>query len=293
MTSDFKTKKVANARPIVTTEEWIEKKKAEKNDVYSMIDDTASLIVSDPEKLKAFLDTQSRMDRYSAANALLIYRQRPDATQLKSFSDWGEQNVQVQGGESHIKILDPVEYTKNDGTQGVTYNVKKVFDISQTNGKRQAPSVNRDPRQLVAVMLDTAPIEVESVDELPYPNMGAFYNNDKQTLCIKRDIGDSVVLCQCVAQELGHAQLAFDNEAYSRKDTEFQAACIGYMLCKKFGVDTRDFAIDHVPDELKNAEPKAIRDYLSKARAAMSEIYSRVSDELYRQRQKNSQDRER
>lgn len=96
-----------------------------------------------------------------------------------------------------------------------------------------------------------------------------------------------------MAQELGHAQLAFDNEAYSRKDSEFQAVCVGYMLCKKFGVDTRDFAIDHIPDGLKNAGPKEIRDYLSKIRMAMSEIYSRASDELYHQRQKNSQDRER
>ena len=34
-----------------------------------MIDDAAREIVSDPEKFKSFLDTQSRMDRYSAANA--------------------------------------------------------------------------------------------------------------------------------------------------------------------------------------------------------------------------------
>ena len=54
-----------------------------KEKVYQMIDDAAREIVSDPEKFKNFLDTQSRMDRYSAANALLIYSQYPQATQLK------------------------------------------------------------------------------------------------------------------------------------------------------------------------------------------------------------------
>lgn len=65
------------------------------------------------------------------------------------------------------------------------------------------------------------------------------------------------------------------------------------MLCKKFGVDTRNFDIEHIPDELKNAEPKEIRAELSKIRTAMSGIYSRVSDEIYRQKQERSKDMER
>ena len=59
---------------------------------------------------------------------------------------------------------------------------------------------------------------MSTVEELPSPNMGAFYKNEDQTLYIKRDIGNSVALCQCVAQELGHAQLAMNCEAYSRRD---------------------------------------------------------------------------
>ena len=295
MTSNFKpSKSRTDSAPRLSTEEWVAKKQAEKEAVYAMIDETATEVVSDPAKFQSFLDTQSRMDRYSAANALLVYKQRPDATQLKSFGDWGEENIKVNKGEKSFSILEPVEYTKKDGSPGIAYNVKKVFDVAQTNGKRlPAPSMNRDPQQLVAIMLDTAPVKVELADELPLPDMGALYNNDKQTLYIKRDIGDSVALCQCVAQELGHAQLAINSEAYSRRDSGFQAVCIGYMVCKKYGVDTQNFAIGRVPDELANAEPKEQRDILSKTRTAMSEIISRVSDELYRQKQERSKDRER
>jgi hypothetical protein len=293
MTNNFKPGS-GEAYPRLSPEEYAEKKKAEKEAVYLMIDETAVEVVSDPTKFRSFLDTQSRMDRYSAVNTLLVYKQRPDATQLKSFGDWGEENIRVNKGEKSFSILEPVEYTKKDGTTAVAYNVKKVFDVAQTNGKRQpAPSVNRDPQQLVAIMLDTAPVSIESVDELPYPNMGAFYNNDKQTLYVKRDIGDSVALCQCVAQELAHAQLAINSEAYSRRDSGFQAVCVGYMLCKKFGVDAGSFAIDRIPEELASAEPKEIRDLLSRIRTAMSEIYSRVSDELFRQKQERSKELER
>lgn len=242
----------------------------------------------------SFLDTQSRLDRYSAVNALLIFKQLPEASQLKNFDDWSKDNVKIQKGAKSISILEPVEYAKKDGTTGISYNVKKVFDVSQTNGKRPpAPTVNRDPKALITVMLDSSPVEVEATNELPYPNMAAFYNNEEQTLYVKRDVGDSVAVAQCVAQELGHAQLSINSDSYSRADMGFQAVCIGYMLCKKYGVDTQNFAINRIPEKLAGKEPKDIRYELSKTRNAMADIHSRVSDELYKKKQERSKDYER
>ena len=142
-------------------------------------------------------------------------------------------------------------------------------------------------------MIDTSPVNVEMANELPHPNMGAFYDNNKQTLFVKKNIGDSVALCQCVAQELGHAQLSINSETYSRRDMGYQAMCIGYMLCKKHGVDTKNFAIERIPDEWKQKEPKEIRAELSKTRTAMNEIHSRVSEEIYRQKQERSKEQAR
>lgn len=294
MTNDFKPKKAGGNQPKLSKEEYAEKKKAEKERVYQMVDDTAMQIVNNPEKFRAFLDTQSRMDRYSAANALLIFNQLPEATQLKDFDDWGKDNVKIVKGAKSISILEPVEYARQDGTTGISYNVKKMFDVSQTNG-RQTPavSVNRDPKALITTMLDACPVEVEATNELPYPNMAAFYNNEKQTLYVKRNVGDSVAVAQCVAQEIGHAQLSINSDTYSRRDMGFQAVCIGYMLCKKYGVDTQNFAIDRIPESLKEKEPKEIRAELSKTRNAMSEINSRISEELYRKKQERSKEHER
>lgn len=294
MTNGFKPAKAGGYQPKLSKEDYAEKKRAEKDKVYQMIDETALAIVSDPEKFRAFLDTQSRMDRYSAANALLIYNQLPEATQLKDFEDWGKDNVKIVKGAKSISILEPVEYTRDDGTPAISYNVKKVFDVTQTNG-RKAPAVsaNRDPKALITTMLDVCPVEVEATDELPYPNMAAFYNNDKQTLYVKRNVGDSVAVAQCVAQELGHAQLSINSESYSRRDMGFQAVCIGYMLCKKYGVDTQNFAIDCIPEGMASKEPKEIRAELSKTRNAMAEIHSRVSEELHRKKQERSKEHER
>ena len=158
MTNNFKPNKGGYRQPQLSPEEWKAKKQAEKDAVYQMIDDTATAIVQDGEKFRGFLDTQARLDRYSAANALLIYNQYPKATQLKDFGDWAEEKVSINKGAKSISILEPVEYTKADGTPGVSYNVKKVFDVSQTKGRQTpAPTVNRDPQALVAVMIDTSP----------------------------------------------------------------------------------------------------------------------------------------
>ena len=286
--------KAGTQRPRLSKEEYAEKKRAEKDGVYQLADEAAKEIVSSPEKFKAFLDTQSRLDRYSAVNALLIYKQYPQAVQLKDFDDWSKDNIKITKGAKSISILEPVEYAKRNGTTGISYNVKKVFDVAQTNGKRPpAPTVNRDPKALITTMLDSSPVNVEATNELPYPNMAAFYNNEEQTLYVKRDVGDSVAVAQCVAQELGHAQLSINSDSYSRSDMGFQAVCIGYMLCKKYGIDTQNFAINRILDKLANKEPKDIRFELSKTRNAMADIHSRVSDELYKKKQARTKDYER
>lgn len=297
MTNDFIVKKnnrQNTQREELSPQEWAEKMQIEKEELYQQIDSTAEEISEKPDKLKGFLDLQARMDRYSSANALLIYSQLPEATRLKDFSGWGENNVRVKKGAKSISILEPVEYTKKDGSQGIAYKVKRMFDISQTNGKRQpAPTLNHNLQELLAVMIDTSPVEVAVIDEMPQTNMGAFYKNEDQTLYIKRDFGDSVKLCQNIAQELAFAQLSIENNSYNRREMSFKAVCVGYMICKKLGVDTKSFAVNRIPSDWKDMDSKEIRSELSQMREAMGEIHSRISDEIYRHKQSRTKYQER
>ena len=298
MTKDFIAKRnnrqQNTRREQLSPQEWAEKKQLEKESVYQLIDSTAEEISENPDKLKEFLDVQARMDKYSSANALLIYSQLPEATRLKDFAGWGEDNVRVKKGAKSISILEPVEYTKSDGSQGISYNVKKMFDVSQTNGKKQpAPTLNRDTDDIIAVMVDTSPVNVELIDEMPQPGMGAFYKNEDQTLYIQRGFDDSVKLVQNIAQELAFAQLSIQSDSYSRRDMGFKAVCVGYMVCKKLGVETKSFAVNRIPADWKDMDAKAVRSELSQMRSALGEIATRVSDELYRQKQERTKDRER
>ena len=73
--SNFTPAKAGKQSKRLSKEEYAEKMKAEKEAVYQMADDTAKAIVSDPEKFKAFLDTQSRLDPVSYTHLDVYKRQ--------------------------------------------------------------------------------------------------------------------------------------------------------------------------------------------------------------------------
>ncbi len=79
---------------------------------------------------------QGHFDRYSVANAILVSAQMPDATQLKEYSKWKANRVYVNKDAQKIIILEPSkEYSREDGTRGISYNAKVVYDISETSAK--------------------------------------------------------------------------------------------------------------------------------------------------------------
>lgn len=115
--------------------------------VYDLADNTAQKVVADGEQFRAFLNVQARFGRYSATNALLIYAQMPTATQLRDFDGWKSSGAFIKKQQKGISILEPgKEYEREDGTIGISYDVKKVFDISQTTALRAGScQTNRRP----------------------------------------------------------------------------------------------------------------------------------------------------
>lgn len=106
MTNNFSVKKNRN-RQQLSPEEYKQLKNDEKKNVYRLIDTAISDLVNNPDEFQKFLDTQARMDRYSAANALLIYKQCPEATQLKDFNGWRDDNIRIN---ALIRVLKAFQF---------------------------------------------------------------------------------------------------------------------------------------------------------------------------------------
>lgn len=272
---------------------WAEKKQAERQAVYEMADAAAAEVCADGEKFRAYLDTQTRFDRYSVTNALLILAQMPEATQLKDFDGWKDAGASIKRQQKGISILEPgEEYTREDGTIGTSYNVKKVFDISQTTARAKAqPTVSVDDRLLLKALIHRPPVPIQMVDELP-GNMGALYDHDQQVIFVRRGM-DAPNIFRSVSMELAHAEIGAAREDYTRDSAAFSAYCASYMLCRKNGVDVRGYDFGNLPESLRESDPQTQRAALSEIRDTAAGISARMSRVLEQNKAPKSKEQER
>lgn len=291
-TTAEKPQKQENDKPF-DKESWKEKKQLEREQAYTLIDTTAEEISTDGDKFKSYLDVQSHFDRYSVGNALLITAQMPQATQLKDFDSWKENGVSIKKQQKGITILEPgEEYTREDGSVGVSYNVKKIFDISQTTSKEKSkPAANRDDRLILKALINNSPAVIKISEELP-ESIGALYQPDSNEILVRKGMEASDIF-RSVAQELAHAELAAQGENYSRSEAGFKAYCAGYMLCKKNGIDVNSYDFKNLPDNIREADAQSIRSELSSAREAMGSISARMAKVLETSKAPRQQGQER
>lgn len=267
-------------------EAWAAQKKAERDEVYALADATAEEVCKDSGKFRDYLDVQANFRHYSATNALLILAFNKGARKLGDKDYWRDQGVYIKRQEfgRPIKIIESNgEYTRDDGSIGVSYNIKKVYDISQTTSRIKAqPPVSYDERALLNALIYKHPVPIQSVDDLP-DDMGALYDHDQKAIFVCRGMGASDLFYE-VAKALAHAELAMTSEDYSYSNADFKAHCVSYILCKEFGIETDNLSFSpadfDIPKELSEAEPQEIRTELSEIRDTAYDISARMARSL-------------
>ena len=96
-------------------------------------DEVASDISASPENWMRFLDTASRVYKYTFAEQLLIFAQRPDATACASMEIWNKKMFRwVKKDSRGIALID---------TSGNRNRLRYVFDVADTFKQRE---VGRD-----------------------------------------------------------------------------------------------------------------------------------------------------
>jgi hypothetical protein len=274
-------------------EEYAAYKQQEREQVYSMIDNTVVEVAASGDKFKQFLDTQSHFDRYSVANNLLIMAQMPEATKVKDYDAWKDAGVYVQKNPKAILILEPGElYTAEDGSSKTSFNVKRVYDVSQTGLKdKEPPFVKKDDRLLLKALLNNSPVPINISENIP-ANMGAIFDPAKSEIRIRPGM-DAPDIYKALSLELAHVELNTDAHA-DRKEKAAKAYCVSYILCKRGGYDVGSFDFTRMPESFMNMETKDVRSELSSIREASNEISSRMSQVLEPPKQnRNNQEQER
>lgn len=286
-TANGEKKESKTERPF-NKEEWAAKKQQERAEAFEMLDNATVEAVANSETFRDYLLIQSRFGKYSVSNALLISYQNNEATYLADFETWKEKGVFVQKGERAITLLEPGnEFTREDGSTGFSINVKKVFDISQTNSERSYSRRTPDERRVLKALISSSPCDIRMTNELD-GNVCARYVPKDDAIYIRQGL-DGEDIFRSLSQEIVIANFAKNGVA--REDCVFTAYCATYVLCERNGFDTGDFDFKKVPEMFKDAEPKAIRGQLDKVRDSANELsqdMNRIMEE--QQKAKRSRD---
>lgn len=256
-------------------EDWIKQKNENRALAYEMLE-TASEELNNPDSVMAYLDIQSRFDRYSVSNALLVAYQNPEATRLCNSKTWQKNHVFINKGETGIIILEPgKEYTREDGRTVTPYNAKKVFDISQTNAKpRPQRTKTPDARVVVKAMIKTSPVPVEISNQLP-EEVKAIYQPEAKKIFIRQGLdGDEIV--RLLSKEIAFARL--DKGGFNRENLEFSAQAISYIVTSRAGFEP--VPITRVSEQFLSLSAKEKRAEFSQIRDHANTISNTINKAL-------------
>lgn len=276
-------------------EAWAAKKKAERDEVYALADATAEEITADGGKFRDYLDVQANFRHYSATNALLILATKPDARRFGDKDYWRDQGVYIKRQEFNrpIKIVESNgEYTRDDGSIGISYNIKRVYDISQTTSRMRAPQpVSHDARALLNALIYKKPAPIQSVDELP-GGAAAVYDHEQKAIFVCRGLPANDLFCG-LSKALAQAELAMTSDEYIPDNADYKAYCVSYILGKEFGFDVSGYEFGKPSDLLRTDDPQEIRAELSEIRDTAYDISARMARSLEQNRAPRHNEQER
>lgn len=254
-------------------EAWAAQKQQQRENLYTMADETAMSVATDPARFTQYLDVQAQFNRYSATNALLVLAQRSEATQLGDLDYWKQQRVFIKRDEipNAVFILAPgKEYRRDDGSVGTNMNIKRMYDAAQAERPRLQPEQRYNDRTLVQALVKASPVAVEGADDLDGKDADFWPADEK--IFVQRGM-DAPAIVRAVAREACLAQLG---------DIEltFDARAGAYLVCKKFGVDTQGIDLSDAKERFSAMDVKEVRETLSGIRSAAGNLIKGMSKEL-------------
>jgi len=254
---------------------WAQQKREQRQELYDLIEEMSEKTLADPSALSDYLNMQARLGKTSVANTLLVVAQKPDATFIANYDDWQKRGRSVKRGEKGTLVLEANgEYERPDGTLGVNFDVKRVFDISQTYGKPVRERTNPPIKSALKAITTNVPVPIKLSDEVSQ-SVAAMYSEQDKSVYVARGV-EGNELFFALSRELARA--------HSGKDT-FVCDCAANIACLRYGVPAK--YCDRIPEEIASLESREKRSALNIVREAACEITERVDRNLFAERQQS------
>lgn len=260
-------------------EQWKQQKQQELESTMDLLNLSTSKIPESSGHFSRFLKTAANNPTISTSNILLLLQQREqDINQIASFKQWQAENRQVNKGETGLKVLSSVTYAREDGSEGISYRVSRVFDIDQTRG----PAAQLDVKQYNLAELLPAMAKGSSVQVVLDKNlesMNGFFDRSKMVIRMKRGLADEQAF-SALLTEMAHAQLSSMTDGYDRLENSFKAKCAATIVAMHYGQNYYELGTGEFKDHAWPLENTGIRSWLSDVRQAANTITRRIEQQL-------------
>jgi len=227
--------------------------------------------IHDSEEFKRYLEFSSKFHKYSPRNSLLIWMQKPDATDVMGYGSrdgrtgWKSVGRQVRAGEKAIKIFAPLLKKEVDIQTGEQvevlrgYKLVNVFDVSQTDGdelpKRPSPreiesSTEAGHRMFTANWdwLATKGVPVFRREVPGIPGARGSFSPGREGSGAKIYVRSDMAI-DMQAKTLAHesAHMVADHRWHMPKEeVELEAEAAAFVTSYHFGVDTSSYSFDYI-----------------------------------------------
>lgn len=271
-------------------DEYAKKKKAEFNALYEKASEQSKVVVGNSKTYLEFLDLLSKMN-YTVTNTLLIHSRNPNATIVMDVSKWNKNGDYIKAKQSGIKIIEPSgDYEKSDGSKGINFDVKSVFDVSQVNTKLKYEEPNIPQRNIISGLVYDSPVKIQELSS--YDNgEPVMYSPNAKTIFYASHL-DSNVLIEGLAREYCYAEYDHQYGNLDRESDKFLIESSAYILCKKYGIEVKDTSFTNdVVKYFDGMDDKDIKEELSNIKNLCDDVSKRMERGIYKAEQEHQNER--
>jgi hypothetical protein len=210
------------------------------------------------DRFREYLAFCGRFHKYSFANQILIWSQRPNAELVAGFHTWRTLGRSVLKGEKGLVILAPMAYRRKDenkddveeGEPHLYFRPVYVFDVSQTDGK-DLPSPVRtlegDDARLWETLKTVADAEGLAVsrEALPTESANGLYSRTQRQIWVSPKL-EPLQAAKTLAHELSHHFAKHNENAHSREEAEMIAESSAFIVMAHLGCDSGEYSFGYL-----------------------------------------------
>lgn len=280
---------MANLETIINnkTEEdaaWKETRRMERENISAMRESGVVEITSHPESYTAYLTMQGSNPTYSPGNITLAMLQNPAASVIGTRDRWQSmgRTVLEDQRDKGVKIFARAPFPIKG------YTLSDAYDVTQTQGRPVKETHlcdgSKEMDTALATLLKYSLVPVVTDADLDCP---ALYDAEQQALYINPASQDGEAF-GAIATEIAHARIHNKgyNKYYDRAESQLDAESVGYILCRRFGVEREMPDASKVAALYEGLEPGERAEVLDKVQDIAKRVGNSIDQDLTPQKNK-------